>query len=163
MRSLVVALLFVLACGGSSGGNGSPDASVDGAGSGSGSGALCKQKVAIVGNGHHNAGQDCMNSCHNHGFTLAGTLYAASSGGTTVAGASITVKDANGQTFDIVSQANGNFYTTTSVAFPVTVQASECQIAATPQKMTAQLTSSDRGCNQTACHSTTAQGRIHLP
>ena len=168
MRGLVVLSVLLIACGGSNSGTGGPDASGDsgnGSGSGSGSGnvAPCKAKVTSYGSGHHNAGQDCMNSCHNHGFTLAGTLYSSASGGSTVAGASITVKDATGHTFDMVTQANGNFYTSTGVTFPVTVYASECQISQTSQVMMTALTSSNRGCNQSGCHTTSGQGRIHLP
>ena len=46
--------------------------------------------------GHHNPGQDCLNSCHNHGFTLAGTLYTSGTGSTPINGATITVVDATG-------------------------------------------------------------------
>jgi len=128
------------------------------------SGPPCKNKVTSYGSGHHNPGQDCMNSCHFHGFTLAGTLYSAASGGTAVAGASITVKDASGQTFDIVSQADGNFYTSNPVSFPVTIYASECQISQTSQVMTDKVQSSGAGCNQSGCHSSGgAQGRVHIP
>jgi hypothetical protein len=124
----------------------------------------CKNKVSGVGSGHHNAGQDCMNSCHFHGFTLAGTLYSSVAGGSAISGASITVKDAAGQTFDIVSQADGNFYTSNSVQFPVTVYASECQIQQAGVPMTATVTSQQSGgCNASGCHTTSAQGRIHLP
>jgi len=136
-------------------GNGNPDAGI--------SGPPCKNKVTSVGSGHHHAGEDCMNSCHFHGFTLAGTLYSSASGTTALSGASITVKDASGQTFDIVSQADGNFYTSSSVQFPVTVYASECQIQQAGVPMMASLTSGNAGCNQTSCHTTSAQGRIHLP
>jgi hypothetical protein len=136
-------------------GNTNPDAGM--------SGPPCKNKVTSVGSGHHNAGQDCMNSCHFHGFTLAGTLYSAASGGSAISGASITVKDASGQTFDIVSQADGNFYTSNPVQFPVTVYASECQIQQAGVPMTATISSGGAGCNQGGCHTTSAQGRIHLP
>ena len=104
-----------------------------------------------------------MNACHNHGFTLAGTLYSSATGGSAVSGASITVKDATGHTFDIVTQANGNFYTSTAVQFPVTVYASECEISQTSEVMTASLQSTDRGCNKVGCHTPSGQGRIHLP
>jgi hypothetical protein len=135
---------------------GTPDAAM--------SGPPCKNKVSSVGSGHHNAGTDCMNSCHNHGFTLAGTLYSSANGGSAISGASITVKDAAGHTFDIVSQLDGNFYTSNSVQFPVTVYASECQISQTSEVMTDPVTSTQRGgCNATGCHTTSAQGRIHLP
>src|SRR5215467_12391939 len=53
----------------------------------------CKDKVLSVGTGHHNAGMDCLDGCHNHGFSFAGTLYMP---GTTtpVVGATITAFDA---------------------------------------------------------------------
>ena len=178
MRTLVVAAAFFIACGGSTGGTSAPDAadgsgsgsgsgSGDGSGSGSGSGsgnlAPCKAKVSSIGSGHHNAGQDCFSSCHNHGFTLAGTLYSAQSGGSAVAGASITVKDSTGATFDIVTQANGNFYTSQTVHFPVTVYASECQISQMSEVMTDPITSGQGGCATSGCHTTSAQGHIYLP
>ena len=104
-----------------------------------------------------------MNACHNHGFTLAGTVYASASGGSYVSGASITVKDAAGHMFDIVSQADGNFYTSNPVQFPVTVYASECQIQQAGVPMTATVTSGNAGCIQGGCHTPSAQGYIHLP
>jgi hypothetical protein len=110
-----------------------------------------------LGNGHHNPGQDCMNACHNHGFTVAGTVYTTANSNTAVIGATITVKDANGQTVDIVTQQNGNFYTSTPVVFPLTVMASSCPAAS---KMTAQVAQGGGGCNQSNCHSAM---RIHLP
>jgi hypothetical protein len=128
------------------------------------SGPPCKNKITTnLGNGHHNAGQDCQNACHNHGFTLSGTLYSSISGGSYVAGASITVKDAAGHTFDMISQSDGNFYTSNSIQFPVTVYASECQISQTSQVMTDSITSGNGGCNKSGCHTTASQGRIHLP
>jgi hypothetical protein len=123
----------------------------------------CKNKVTSYGSGHHNPGQNCMSSCHNHGFTLAGTLYSSATGGTAVAGASITVKDSTGAMFDIVTQSNGNFYTSQSVHFPVTVYASECQISQMSQVMTDSIATGQGGCSMTGCHTTSAQGRIHLP
>ena len=123
----------------------------------------CKNKVTSYGSGHHNAGQNCMSACHFHGFTLAGTLYSAHTGGSAVAGASITVKDATGAMFDIVTQSNGNFYTSQPVQFPVTVYASECQISQTSEVMTDPIQSGQGGCNMTGCHTTTAQGHIYLP
>jgi len=126
-------------------------------------GPPCKNQQSPPGNGHHNAGQNCMSSCHFHGFTLAGTLYTTSTGSTPISGAVITVKDASGSTFDIVTQTNGNFYTSNSVQFPVTVYASECQISQTSEVMTAAVTSSQGGCNMSGCHTTSAQGHIKLP
>ncbi len=103
-----------------------------------------------------------MNGCHNHGFTLAGTLY---SGSTALAGATITVTDSSGATIPIVSQENGNFYTTQAVQFPVQVSASDCpntQVMSTPIHQTTGTTYA--GCNQRGCHEPAAgQGPIHLP
>lgn len=98
-----------------------------------------------------------MASCHNHGFTVAGTVFTSANSNTAVVGATVTVKDANGQVVDIVTQLNGNFYTSTPVTFPLTVMASSCP-AATP--MIGQVAQGGGGCNQTNCHSTM---RIHLP
>ncbi len=122
----------------------------------------CKTQVPAnqLSSGNHNAGQDCMNGCHNHGFTLAGTLFTSSAGVTTIAGGTITVTDAGGHTFDVVSQLNGNFYTSTQVTFPVTVVASECP---NTLAMSGSIPSGSGGCNRTGCHTTAAQGRIHLP
>ena len=122
----------------------------------------CKQKVTSYGSGHHNPGQNCLN-CHAGEFSLAGTLYSAGTGGSVIAGASITVKDASGASVDLVTQANGNFYTTQSFQFPVTLYASECQIQMAGVPMTATVSSSNGGCNMSGCHTTSAQGRIHLP
>lgn len=122
----------------------------------------CRNMVdnATLSSGHHNAGQDCLNGCHNHGFSLAGTLYTTAGGGTPVKGGSITVIDANGQTFDVVSQLNGNFYTTKIVKFPVKVTASMCPDV---KPMTSSIPSGSGGCNKTGCHVSGAQGRIHIP
>lgn len=148
---------------GGDGGSGSGSATGSGSGSGSGSGGFaCRNQVPSnqLSSGHHNAGQDCLNSCHNHGFTLAGTLYTSAAGATAIAGGTITVTDATGKTFDVVSQLDGNFYTSTAVTFPVTVIASECPNI---EMMTAPLTSKQGGCNNTACHQPNATGRVHLP
>jgi hypothetical protein len=116
--------------------------------------------VASVGSGHHNAGQDCMQGCHNHGFTMSGTLFAAANSTTPVVGASITVKDAQGMTFDMVTQQNGNFYTSNAVTFPVTVIASSCPDV---HAMSGSIAAGNGGCNKTGCHAAGAQGKIYLP
>src|SRR5450432_320214 len=171
-------LLALSACTGmvdSSAGVNTPDAAAGGGGGGSNrdaggksaldaatplpdgaSGLLCKNQVLTgLGSGHHNAGQDCLNGCHNHGFTLAGTIY---SGGAALTGATVTVKDANGTTFDVVSQLDGNFYTTQAVTFPLTVYASSC-----PSMQPMVATVAAGGCNKSGCHASNAQGQIHLP
>jgi hypothetical protein len=181
MRHLVLAVVVISGCagdvptgsgGGGSTGDTSPDAGAGGGGGGGGGGGLdagagtdaagfaCRNKVASVGSGHHNAGQDCQGSCHNHGFTLAGTVFTAAGSTTAVSGASITVTDSAGKSFDVVSQADGNFYTSQTIKFPVTVTASECPSVA---PMVTQITAAMAGCNQSGCHVSGSQGRIHLP
>lgn len=118
-----------------------------------------KQPLTAVGDGHHHPGENCLNSCHNHGFTLAGTMTTTASSTSPLVGASVTIKDANGQTFDMVTQANGNFYTSTPVTFPVTVIASGCPSI---RPMGSNVTVG--GCNKNGCHSLTGgAGHITLP
>ncbi|MBV8756234.1 MAG: hypothetical protein JO257_03095 [Deltaproteobacteria bacterium] len=146
----------------SSGGGDGPTGSIDApAGSGSGSGSNgCLNQSANLPDGHHNPGQDCMNGCHNHGFTLSGTIYTSVNSNTAVVGATVVATDANNQVIKMVTATNGNFYTTSPVTFPVTVLATECPNI-TP--MSAQLTSGQGGCNKVGCHTAGAQGHIHLP
>ena len=120
----------------------------------------CKPPVAGYGDGHHNTGRDCFDSCHNHGFTLAGTVYTSPTNNTGYAGATITIKDSQNRTLDVVVQADGNFYTSAPIAFPVIVMASSCPYSA---KMTA--TVANGRCNQAACHAQTngPAGQIHIP
>jgi hypothetical protein len=111
------------------------------------------------GSGHHNAGQDCA-GCHmlipGFNWTISGTLYSSANGSAAVAGATIVVTDNNGQRLQLVTCSNGNFYTTTPVAFPITLEANECP-ASEPMATTA----SKGSCNTSACHSSGT--RIHLP
>jgi hypothetical protein len=180
MRSLLIAMLLAgctvgvdnIGNGGGGGGSGSdegmtPDAgttSPDGNGATGADAAVfaCRDRVdnATLSNGHHNAGMDCLQGCHNHGFSLAGTLYTTAGGGTPVKGGSVTVVDANGQTFDMVSQLNGNYYTTKPVTFPVKVTASLCPDI---KPMSASIPSGSGGCNKSGCHTAAAAGRVHVP
>ena len=145
--------------GGGGGGGGGGGAAPDGGGAPSDANNGCIAKQQSPGSGHHNAGMDCMDGCHNHGFTIAGTLFAAANSQTAVVGATVHVVDANNKTVDIVTQSNGNFYTSTQVAFPLTVLATSCPDL---QPMTATVAgTSTIGCNTTGCH--VAGMRIHLP
>jgi hypothetical protein len=109
--------------------------------------------------GRHNAGQECQ-GCHAPGggaptFYLGGTLYNAATGGAAVAGATIRVTDANGKQVNIVSATNGNFWTTTVLAYPVHVEASLC-----PSTLPMSASVSGNGaCNN--CHNSTF--RVHVP
>ncbi|HEY5923697.1 MAG TPA: hypothetical protein VIV11_18575 [Kofleriaceae bacterium] len=122
-------------------------------------GFKCRDKVTLVGDGHHNPGMNCQNGCHNHGFTLSGTLYTSAAGTTPVVGATITIKDADGFTYEMVSNQNGNFFTSSGMTFPVTVTASMCPDVA---PMIGQITAGNGGCNKAGCHVAGAQGRVFL-
>jgi hypothetical protein len=169
MRHVLLAAVLTSACTGQITTSGSiPDTSPDAGGGGGGGGTdagtdaagfACRNKVNRVGSGNHHPGEDCQGSCHNHGFTLGGTLFAADAT-TPIAGATITVVDHAGKTLDVVSQTNGNFYTSQPIVFPLTVAASECPSVAS---MITQVTATMDGCNKGGCHVTGAQGRIHLP
>lgn len=170
MRSAVV---FVLAgCVGDvgGGGNGSGSAKVDAAvdsppklmwpdaAPGSGNMLPCENTVANPTiDGRHNTGKSCFDNCHNHGFTLAGTLYTNSTGNTGFKGATITVTDNTGVVKKIVTAPNGNFYTREAIAFPVLVVASACPSAV---KMNLSTTSGD--CNNANCHPG-GPSQMHLP
>ena len=175
-RLLPALMLLVAGCtgsldsSGSSGGPGGPDAGhVLGGGGGSGSGSgthvtvdaasttpTCRNAVTTnLGNGHHNPGQDCESSCHNHGFSVSGTLY--TSGGAAASGATVTIVDGGGTVTDMVVQSNGNFYSLASVLFPYSIYVSDCP---TLSEMT-ETVSQDVGCNSSACHGG-SQGKIHL-
>lgn len=172
MRAVVVLALSACVGGVEGGGNGSgsgsgsgksPDAAIDApklmwidAANGSGNNLPCKNATTPNGDGHHYAGMDCMNGCHNHSFTLAGTLFTTETGNQPIAGATITIVDSNNQTIDIVTAQNGNFYTRQAIAFPVLTFASQCPSAV---KMTAAVAMSGRGCN--SCH-VIGLSQIHL-
>lgn len=119
----------------------------------------CKNKIDAVGTGHHRPGEDCQEGCHNHGFTLSGTLFSGAAGTTPIVGATITVKDAAGATFEMVSQQNGNFYSGNTMQFPVTVIASSCPDA---HAMISPITTPG-GCAAAGCHVTGAAGNVFLP
>jgi len=122
----------------------------------------CRNKITSgLDTGHHNPGQDCQQSCHNHGFFMSGTMYSAASGGQPVVGASITFVDATGMTGDMQTNLNGNFWWSLPVTFPVKIIASLCPDI---QPMNAMVTAAGAGCNKTGCHSAAGgAGRVHLP
>ncbi len=109
--------------------------------------------------GHHNAGQECQ-GCHAPGggaptFYVGGTLYNAVTGGAAVAGATLNVTDAAGKKVKIISATNGNFWTSTALTYPLTLDASLCP-ATLPMSATV---GSNGACNN--CHNSTF--RVHLP
>ncbi|HEY5947414.1 MAG TPA: hypothetical protein VIV40_18045 [Kofleriaceae bacterium] len=169
----VIALLALSGCvggvsgggGGSDSGTADPDAKVDApklmwidASNGGGTTLPCKNAATPPGDGHHFPGKNCFDGCHNHGFTLAGTLYTNSTGNTAFPGATITIIDANNKSIDIVTNLNGNFYTTQAIAFPVLTFASSCPSST---KMNVAVAATGRGCN--TCHVGGTNDQLHLP
>jgi hypothetical protein len=87
-------------------------------------------------------------------MTAAGTLYTTAAGAAAVAGATVTITDSTGAKITMVTGSAGNFYTSSTISFPATVQVSKCpDIATMPTTITV------GSCNN--CH--TAAMRIHLP
>lgn len=124
---------------------------------GSGNNLPCDNQVSPAPDlGRHNPGKSCFQTCHNHGFTLAGTLYTNATGNTAFAGATIAVTDANNQSFKLVTNLNGNFYTNRAIAFPVLVLASSC-----PSAVKMQGSTPNGNCN--ACHAGGTNSQMHLP
>ncbi len=122
--------------------------------------ATCEPAATILPNGNHNAGEACL-TCHDGTgaplFTLAGTIYTSAAGTTPLAAATVVVTDANGLELKLASATNGNFYTSATIAWPVTVKASKC-----PDEL--QMTSQPAVGDCNGCHTAgAAQGRIHLP
>jgi hypothetical protein len=119
----------------------------------------CENQVfPVPQQGHHEPGKSCFQSCHNHGFTVAGTLYTNATGNSGFGGATVTIIDANNVTKKLVVNSNGNFYTKEAVAFPVLTLASACPSAT---KMNA--SSPDGNCNAGGCHPGGSNQQIHLP
>jgi hypothetical protein len=124
---------------------------------GTGNNLPCENPVMPVPqNGHHNTGKSCFQSCHNHGFTLAGTLYTNATGNTGFGGATISVTDAANKTIKVVVNSNGNFYTSDSLTFPVLVIASSCPSAK-------RMNGSTPNGNCNACHVGGTNDQMHLP
>lgn len=123
----------------------------------------CEPAATILPAGNHNAGQACL-TCHVLGnadgappFSLAGTLYDSAAGTAPLAAGTIVVTDANGVTLKLATATNGNFYTSATIAWPVTVKASKC-----PDEVPMGSQPAVGDCN--GCHTgIAAQGRIHLP
>lgn len=119
-------------------------------------GPPCQNAVtapADIPDGHHFPGQDCMGSCHDHGFTLGGTLLKQDK--SVYPGGIITVIDANQKTVHITAGNNGNFYTSEPLVFPLTTYASACPDVA---PMISTVKEGEGGCAKGGCHTGTAGG-----
>lgn len=119
----------------------------------------CIPAASPPGDGHHNAGANCL-GCHTGNgapkWTAAGTLYNLA-GTAPVAGATITLIDSSGKTLTIVSATNGNFWTNAALQMPLRVRASKC-----PSAVFMSMEAPAGACN--SCHSTSGNpGRIKMP
>jgi hypothetical protein len=104
----------------------------------------------------HNAGQDCMGGCHNHGFTFAGTLTDGAGNG--VAGAEVRLVDANGQAISVHTDSIGNFHSSTAWTGPAKVGARN----ATTKVLMSSTIATGKGCN--GCHAVGGTvAPIHIP
>jgi hypothetical protein len=118
----------------------------------------CVPPAEVLPNGNHNPGAVCQ-TCHTGQgaaplWTVAGTIFETATGGAAVAGATVTITDADGQVLELVTASNGNFYTSQAVALPLTVEASRC-----PDTKAMNGQPDTGSCN--SCHGSTM--RIHLP
>jgi hypothetical protein len=105
----------------------------------------------------HNAGKNGMSSCHDHGFTFAGTITNAA--GAAVAGAEVRLVDATGAAISVHTGTTGNFHSSTRFTAPAKVGVRD---STTVASMVTAIQAANGGCN--ACHAaggTTTP--IHLP
>lgn len=122
----------------------------------------CDPPAAAAGDGHHHPGEDCL-MCHYQGgegppFTFAGTLYGDSGGRAPLSSATLHLIDALGTDVVVATQANGNFWSTDLVTFPVVAFASLCPDV---KPMATPLGGADGSCNRAGCH--TSGFRLHVP
>lgn len=117
----------------------------------------CKPANILHGDGKHNPGMDCMGGCHNHGFSIAGTLY-QQDGVTPAVNATITIVDAANNKQDIIVSTNGNFFSYIPVLYPVAITGSLC-----PSTQVMVTKPSAGACNASGCHEPGGiQGTAHL-
>jgi hypothetical protein len=96
-------------------------------------------------------GQACL-SCHDD-FSAAGTVYADMNGSAARSGVTVTLVDDASQTVNLTSNSAGNFYTSESLTFPVTIHV----VSGTDEATMLSANSGD--CN--SCHS--ASGSAGAP
>ena len=110
------------------------------------------------------AGQACL-ACHSAGgsaseerFTAAGTVYADAAGSAPLEGATVTITDDAGKQVELTSNSVGNFYTSKSLTFPLSITVTDGTSEAT---MASGAPNGD--CN--SCHAPDgdAGARIYVP
>ena len=66
-------------------------------------------------------GATCQN-CHGNNFSIAGTVFSDSDGGSKSSGATIFITDSTGKSVTLTSNSVGNFYSTSSMRPPLTAE-----------------------------------------
>lgn len=109
-------------------------------------------------------GEACL-SCHRSGgkadeerFTAAGTVYGDANGSAPLAGATISITDANQRQVTLTSNTAGNFYTKSTLTPPLTIVVSDGTQDAT---MLSGASSGD--CNGCHAPSGSAAARVFVP
>jgi hypothetical protein len=106
-------------------------------------------------------GANCL-SCHTGGepgrFTIGGTVFADLEGSARASAATVTIRDANDDVVQLHSNSVGNFYSSASLAFPITA---EVELDGTTLAMAGAV--STAACN--SCHQCdgAAGGKLHAP
>ncbi|MFM2069171.1 MAG: hypothetical protein RLZZ584_4080 [Pseudomonadota bacterium] len=158
MALLLSASLGLAGCGGGSGDNDN-----DNDNDNHSAGQETHQEIASSNGALMSPGEDCV-ACHRaggsaaeHPFSIGGTIYASAQApaGAGIAGVTVVVTDARGQTVTMTTNAAGNFYSTAALAMPL--QAAHVVRDGVRRSMG---TSSFAGACA-SCHSPTATGRIY--
>lgn len=122
----------------------------------------CDEPLQSGDDGHHNPGQPCL-TCHRAGgtgtaFTVGGTLYTDLAGTAPLPDGTIHLIDAEGTELTLPVAANGNFWTSEPMAFPVHTFASLCPDT---RAMITPVDTTGGDCNMGGCH--VAGFRVALP
>lgn len=125
----------------------------------------CKPQVTSgLGDGYHLPGTDCQSACHDHGFTISGTIFTDATGTTPYPGATVTIRDKNLKMFSAVTETNGNFWTMETFDYPFRAWVTSCPDTAIMSDTVDKNTGLGTSCNQGVCHNNAAgQGVITLP
>lgn len=123
----------------------------------------CKDPVTSnLPDGNHNPGKDCQGSCHDHGFTIAGTVFMDASASAPAVGATVTAYDGK-KTITMVTASNGNFYTKETFDTPISLQhpyqvwVSSCpDVEIMPDSIDMPNSNTATSCNQGVCHNNQA-------
>jgi hypothetical protein len=125
--------------------------------------AYCDAVSTATGDGHHNAGQTCLQvGCHLTGntgagapeYSIAGTLYQDAGGGSAFAGATIELTIGS-QVHKVITASNGNFFLPPALAAaPTAAMPGSALASACPDTvmMVGQLVDNGGNCNN--CHRT---------